>query len=1099
MAAESDVEAARRLAHGIDAITSSPDAAPGAFADAVRLDPGMADAWLARYVVCGRDRSDLEQALNHEDRIGRDFARVGRTLRVDGAVGRYSEMRLVTADDLRLALAWDAVRRGRYDQAVDLLRAYAGPPALGAFVAAGLEEERGLDLSTGEHLARDALACWLPDEVAVGAELVLGACLARQGRLVEALLHLGRAESTARTDAQRAQAMYLRGLILREQDDAATAAQVLRAAAETEPLLGHIELAARDPLIGLRLQPGLSPDQVRAGGAVDRPLAAARADLAAGMAVLREDPAAAAGLFERAAGHDPALADAYLGCIAAGAAGAAGAAISEAYQQLVFCSSRVGEDLAVLGLSLTFNADIAPFLALPSSEPQHVLLAAVWRAVTDGDLVEATSRLERYHGEATLGHVVRAWLENRRGEAGRSVETARHASNDDNDWVRVSARLALGIGLAQLRRFDEASEVLLSVERQDASEPAMAEAAHCRALVLRALGDQDGATELLRSATALAPEQAHIRAALEDPSAGLTFADPPASPPAEAEPGHDQATGLFAAGVDLLADNRPAALSRFRAAAELDPAMTDAWLGVYAAGGDAAEALERMRATFPRLGETQAATGRRLEARANIGGYVTLPLNNADQVRLCYAFQAIEEGNFALASSALRHAQGPPDQVAFVLARQHWIAGDLDRAIEWARRAQLGRDPYVAIEAGLVLGICLARLRRFDDADAELAKVAEQDSLPLAVGEAEFYRAMILRARGNQEAAEAMLRRALEHKPDFEVARTALADPAHGLIFVNDLGGRETQSTSVERVETPPAQGEAVARTPRRGGAESLDALLAELDGWIGLGDLKREIRVLVAQTKGNLARARHGLPQDRLTQHLVFVGPPGTGKTSIARLVARIYHALGVLERPDVVEADRSSLVGPHLGTTALKTNALVDQALGGVLFVDEAYSLEQQGLAGGDAFGSEAVDTLVKRMEDERDHLVVVVAGYPEPMAEFLRSNEGLASRFTATFRFPAYSASELVAISTRIAGASGAVLADGTHDMLLDYFERVIAAGEVDRLGNGRLARNVVERAQRERDYRLFDDNDVDHEVDVILTIEVQDVFEALSGAG
>ena len=153
-----------------------------------------------------------------------------------------------------------------------------------------------------------------------------------------------------------------------------------------------------------------------------------------------------------------------------------------------------------------------------------------------------------------------------------------------------------------------------------------------------------------------------------------------------------------------------------------------------------------------------------------------------------------------------------------------------------------------------------------------------------------------------------------------------------------------------------------------------------------------------------------------------MFTGPPGTGKTTVARILGRIFAALGLLVRPEVVEAHRADLVGEHLGSTAIKTGKLIDSAMGGVLFIDEAYSLHNDGYSGGDAFGSEAVQTLLKRAEDDRDRLVIVLAGYPDDMDRFLRSNPGLASRFSTRVTFPSYQPEDLVRIAELLAEQAG-----------------------------------------------------------------------------
>ncbi|MBP3568312.1 MAG: AAA family ATPase [Lachnospiraceae bacterium] len=239
-------------------------------------------------------------------------------------------------------------------------------------------------------------------------------------------------------------------------------------------------------------------------------------------------------------------------------------------------------------------------------------------------------------------------------------------------------------------------------------------------------------------------------------------------------------------------------------------------------------------------------------------------------------------------------------------------------------------------------------------------------------------------------------------------------------------------------------------------GAAHLDELLEELNSLVGLNEVKTEIRSLVNLIKVRKMREKYCLPEIEMSYHMVFTGNPGTGKTTLARLVGKIYKELGILTHGEMTETDRSGLVAGYVGQTALKVKEVVEKAVGGVLFIDEAYALAS---TGSNDFGGEAIDTLVKLMEDHRDNLVVIVAGYTEEMKRFLKSNTGLVSRFNRFIPFPDYSTEELVEILEGMAKKSGLKLEEGLKEKVAAYLDGM-EPKEKSEFGNARGIRNLFE---------------------------------------
>jgi len=312
-------------------------------------------------------------------------------------------------------------------------------------------------------------------------------------------------------------------------------------------------------------------------------------------------------------------------------------------------------------------------------------------------------------------------------------------------------------------------------------------------------------------------------------------------------------------------------------------------------------------------------------------------------------------------------------------------------------------------------------------------------------------------------------------------------DVARGLRLIRE---RITQAASGETLEW-------VSQLQRPLPPMPLEELQAELDSLVGLETVKEQVRALVAFLQVQGRRLEHGLPEVATTQHLVFVGNPGTGKTTIARLLAQMYRSMGLLEKGHLVEVDRAGLVGEYVGHTAAKTDRAIRRALDGVLFIDEAYALTPAD--GRMDFGAEAVETLLKRMEDYRHRLVVIVAGYPRLMRRFLDSNPGLRSRFSREISFPDYSTPELLAITERFAATSEYDLEEGAARELTAIFDGV-RRGEG--FGNARFARTLFEQALNAQALRLAGDSErpvSELEPDHLKTLEAADIAAAARAIG
>lgn len=270
--------------------------------------------------------------------------------------------------------------------------------------------------------------------------------------------------------------------------------------------------------------------------------------------------------------------------------------------------------------------------------------------------------------------------------------------------------------------------------------------------------------------------------------------------------------------------------------------------------------------------------------------------------------------------------------------------------------------------------------------------------------------------------------------------------------------------------------------------AESLEDLQKQLDSMIGLDGVKQQVHSIINELKIDALRKSKGLKVSNTSKHLVFKGNPGTGKTTIARLLSKIYTELGILEKGQLVEVDRSEIVAGYVGQTALKTKEKIDEAMGGILFIDEAYTLAK----GENDFGQEAIDTLLKAMEDHRDEFIVIVAGYDEPMESFLQSNPGLKSRFNEYIHFDDYSEEELFMIFGLLCEQNDFRMDLEAQDTLKSYLNE-LCNHKPDNFANGREMRNLFDKSKKAHSNRLASLNEISDKD--LITFKKDDLLHAI----
>lgn len=556
---------------------------------------------------------------------------------------------------------------------------------------------------------------------------------------------------------------------------------------------------------------------------------------------------------------------------------------------------------------------------------------------------------------------------------------------------------------------------------------------------------------------------------------------------------------LFGSAVGMLASTPARSFEIFTEITNFDESACDAWVGRIRCGDTDRVTLFRAwysRANFGQLAGAAEISMNGLGARVPIGGRfgdITYPVNSPLAITMGFAANEASIGNCADAMEALDDAPaaGAEHLVSWVKAVIYGAAERWTDVIDQVRGASAWPDKFLAAAAGVAHGVAAANLGLFTEAERRLT---ESNSSP--AGEAcapaiAWFLAMTRRSQGNEESALALLEWLQATHPNPKVIE-ALRDPSYRLT-----------TTTAEQIAARKDPWDPNSVEADTSGRERLLAeAQAELDRQIGLTRVKEQIEAYRAATQMAKIRAARGMKVAQTSKHMIFAGPPGTGKTTIARVVANILAGLGVIAEPKLVESSRKDFVAEYEGQSAVKTSRTIDRALGGVLFIDEAYTLVQERDGRADPFGTEALETLLARMENDRDRLVVIIAGYSADIDRLLESNDGLRSRFATRIEFDSYTPDEIVEIAEVIALANDSSLNEQAAKQVREAATLLSSRSlngkpALDIAGNGRYARQLVEASEQNRDMRLARSLDIESLGDEQLSeINGEDMASAIS---
>lgn len=552
----------------------------------------------------------------------------------------------------------------------------------------------------------------------------------------------------------------------------------------------------------------------------------------------------------------------------------------------------------------------------------------------------------------------------------------------------------------------------------------------------------------------------------------------------------------------------------FRRAADLDPGMCDAWMGLIAAGDTTVATLRHARQTSSTLHRETRRLGlgdADLQPSVPVpGGYLVLCPTTQTGLALAYVAALISAGDYDAAEKELaavdtgrEPAQEPT--LRFVAATLHFVTQRWPDVIAHAGQPGTGAgSPLIDAANTLLTGIAHTGLGQFDTALSVL-KPLTPDNVPggeSITTAAALHRGLCHRALGDENAAREQFRTAMNSGTLHPDAAAALDDPTYGpVVTTSDAIAARTNRWDAE---SGPTAAQLRQEQDRTAAQDVLKEAHDELMGFVGLSRVKDHVTKLKNEQRYDHVMAQRGIDVDQDgSLHMLLVGPPGTAKTSIARIMCKMYYGLGILDSPEFIEVSREDLCGSHIGETEVKTKAILEKARGRALFIDEAPTLYQPDLERD--FGRRALDTIMKYAEDHRHDTLICLAGYADAMSAMLSANPGLRSRFPHKLEFDSSTPSELLEIADIFAGRYRVTIAEAGRQHFNEIAQWLCATEAMDGFhlidipGNGRYVRNVITEAARNMKTRVAEDPSIDlyaGDIEALRTITVDDMKRAIT---